>query len=173
MRQYDVVSRIFLILSTINFVIAAPVLVQDKRQACLDVVHNPEGAITVLGGRGGDEVELVEFFDKLLTKPESSGSAPSNPDHGVTNVVDGPPPTRQSPTVSRWGGTGHCRAQCWRIGLTRTVHRWGRMRRGRTQDRRQSSARTIGSWSRNPHRRQSSTRTTGSCRHQGHRKGSR
>ncbi len=57
------------------------------------MVHNPEGAITVLGGRGGDEVELVEFFDKLLTKPESSGSAPSNPDHGVTNVVDGPPPT--------------------------------------------------------------------------------
>ena len=99
MRQYDVVSRIFLILSTINFVIAAPVLVQDKRQACLDVVHNPEGAIIVLGERGGQEMELTDFLDNWLTKPkESSGSAPSNPDHGPTNVVDGPPPNPATST---------------------------------------------------------------------------
>ncbi len=99
MRQYDLVSHIFLILSIINFALAAPVLVQEKRQACLDVVHNPEGAIIVLGERGGQEMELTDFLDNWLTKPkESSGSAPSNPDHGPTNVVDGPPPNPATST---------------------------------------------------------------------------
>jgi len=55
-----------------------PVLVQEKRQACLDVVHDHEDGITVLGERGGEEVELTDFLDNWFTKPkESSGSAPS------------------------------------------------------------------------------------------------
>ena len=95
MRPYDVVSQIFLILSIIKFALAAPVLVREKRQACLDVVHNHEDAITVLGKRGG-EPELLELWPKIMEdyipKPESSGSVPFNPVHEETNVVDRPPP---------------------------------------------------------------------------------
>jgi len=101
MRQYDLVSHIFLILSIINFALAAPVLVQEKHQTCHDVLYNPEDATTVLGKRGSDDVELADFLDNWLTKPESSsGSAPSNPDHGAANVIDGSPPNPATSTVS-------------------------------------------------------------------------
>jgi hypothetical protein len=63
MRRYDIVSAIFLILSIIDFALAAPVLVQEKRQACVDVVHRPKDVITVLGKRGDEELEkLVEDY---------------------------------------------------------------------------------------------------------------
>jgi hypothetical protein len=55
MRRYNIVSRILLILTVITFTLAAPVLVQEKRQAWLDVVHVPEDVITVLGKRILDE----------------------------------------------------------------------------------------------------------------------
>src|SRR6266566_4480004 len=55
MRRYNIVSRILLILTVITFVLGAPVLVQDKRQACVDVVHVPEDVITVLGKRTREE----------------------------------------------------------------------------------------------------------------------
>lgn len=50
MRQYNVVSRILLILIVIiTFALAVPVLVQEECQTCVDVVRVPENAITVLG----------------------------------------------------------------------------------------------------------------------------
>ncbi len=45
MRRYDLVSRIFLILSIIDVALAAPVLVQEKCQAYLGVVYNPEPSV--------------------------------------------------------------------------------------------------------------------------------
>ncbi|KAN0123263.1 hypothetical protein V8E52_003216 [Russula decolorans] len=59
MRRYDIVSGILLILSIIDFALAAPVLVQEKRQASVDVVHIPKDVITVLGKRGSEEVEKL------------------------------------------------------------------------------------------------------------------
>jgi hypothetical protein len=65
MRRYDIVSRIILILSIIDFALAAPVLVQEKHQARVDVVHIPRDMITVLEKRGGAAENLVEFFKTL------------------------------------------------------------------------------------------------------------
>ena len=55
MRQFNIVSRTLLILTVITSTRAAPVLVQEKRQACVDVVQVPEDAITVLEKRILDE----------------------------------------------------------------------------------------------------------------------
>ena len=53
MRRYDIVFGIILILYIIDFALAAPVLVQEKRQAYADVVHTPKGARTALRKRVG------------------------------------------------------------------------------------------------------------------------
>jgi hypothetical protein len=60
MRRYNIVSRIILIITVIAFALAAPVLVQEKSQAGIDVVHVPGDVITVLGKR-----ILEEDFDVL------------------------------------------------------------------------------------------------------------
>ena len=54
MRRYDIVSLIPLILIIITFALAAPVQVQEKRQA-------PEDVITVLGKQTLDE-DLYTMF---------------------------------------------------------------------------------------------------------------
>ncbi|KAN0115599.1 hypothetical protein V8E52_006718 [Russula decolorans] len=59
MRRYDIVSGILLILSVIDFALAAPLLVQENHQACVDVVHIPKDVITVLGKRGDEELEKL------------------------------------------------------------------------------------------------------------------
>jgi hypothetical protein len=51
MRRYDIVYGILLIISIIDFAVAAPILVHEKRQARFDVVHIPRDAVTVLGKR--------------------------------------------------------------------------------------------------------------------------
>ncbi len=61
MRQYNIISQIILILSVINFALVAPVLVQKKRQVCLDVLHVPMDMMSVFGetrwlGEVGDAV---------------------------------------------------------------------------------------------------------------------
>ena len=98
MRLYDIVSGVILILSIIDFAPAAPVPVQEKRQACVDMVHIPRDVIAVLGERGDEELE--KLLTKVLTnteKPvESSGahappsSASPGPDDGSRNVVQAP-----------------------------------------------------------------------------------
>jgi hypothetical protein len=113
MRWCDIVSGILLILSIIDFALAAPisVQVQEKRQACVNVVHIPNDLMTVLGKRGNEELEklLEEYFNAMGKQVESSdahassgsassgsassGTAPSELDHGSTNVVQAPAST--------------------------------------------------------------------------------
>ena len=108
MRPYDVVSGILLILSIIDFALAAPVLVQEKR-AGIDAVHMiPKDVITVLGKRMDEDLrELTELLDGLVrmfgVKTEdsagtvthaSSSSAPLGPGHGSTNVAHAPEPNK-------------------------------------------------------------------------------
>ena len=99
MRRYDIVSGILLILSIIDFAFAAPVLLQEKHQARVDVVHIPKDVITVLGKRMDEEEpeKLLEKYFKTGKEPvessdthASSSSAPPGPDHGSTNVVQAP-----------------------------------------------------------------------------------
>jgi hypothetical protein len=87
MRRYDVVSGIIFIIFIIDSALAAPVLVQEKRQARVDVVHMPKDVITVLGKRVNEELEkLLEAYFKRMGEPlkssdahASSSSAPSRP----------------------------------------------------------------------------------------------
>jgi hypothetical protein len=108
MRRYDVVSGILLILSIIDSALAAPVLVQEKRQASVDVAHVPEDVITMLGKRGNGYLQnfLEEYF-KSMGKPlessdahASSSSAPPGPDRGSTNVAQAPAPNAASSSSS-------------------------------------------------------------------------
>ena len=109
MRRSDVVSGAILILSIVNFALAAPVLVQEKRQPCVDVVHIPKDLVSVLGKRG-DTVTvdnlLDEFYKVMEEQAESSkahsssSSVPSGPDHGSTSVVQAPPPNPASSTAN-------------------------------------------------------------------------
>jgi hypothetical protein len=109
MRRYYIVSGILLILPIIDFAVAAPVLVQEKRQAGVDVVHIPEDAITMLGKRGD---ELNELWLKLFGHPEdhfakpeessaarpSSSSPPSGPADGWTDVKQPLPSIPEEPS---------------------------------------------------------------------------
>jgi hypothetical protein len=101
MRRYNIVYGFLLFLSIIDFALAAPVLVQEKRQACVDVVHIPRDVITVLGKRGFEHLDkfarLAEAYFKTLGEPvessdahASSSSTLPGPDHGSTNVVQAP-----------------------------------------------------------------------------------
>jgi hypothetical protein len=108
MRRYDIMSGILLILSIIDFALAAPVLVQEKRQAGIDVVHIPEDVITVLGKRidEDDLGKLVENFKAWGKQIDSSdthaslSSVPPGPDHGSTGVVQAPTPNPESSTAN-------------------------------------------------------------------------
>ena len=75
MRRHDIVSGI-LILFIIDFAIAAPVLVQEKNQAVVDVAHLPKDVVTVLGKRGDDDLEKLaaEYF-KTWGRPMGSSDA--------------------------------------------------------------------------------------------------
>jgi hypothetical protein len=104
MRRYNIVSGILLILSFIDFALAAPVLVQEKRQAWVNLMHIPKDVIIMLGKRWDEDLEKLwgEYFDNSghlqesgnLESPAtytSSSSAPSEPDHGSTSVVQAAP----------------------------------------------------------------------------------
>jgi hypothetical protein len=73
MRRYDIISGILLILSIIDFALAAPVSAQEKGQENNDVVYKPtEDVITVLGTRWEEDLEkLGEDFLKTGEKPVS------------------------------------------------------------------------------------------------------
>jgi hypothetical protein len=115
MCRCDIVSGILLILSIIDFALAAPVLVQknlEKRQTSVDVVHIPKDVITVLGKRGNEELEkFTEEYFKSVGKPfessdahasssSASSSAPPGPDQGLTNVVLRPAPDPASSSAN-------------------------------------------------------------------------
>ena len=95
--RYGIVSGILLILSVIDFALAAPILVQEKRQTSVDEVHMPKDVITVLGKRMDDDFEefsrLVDgYFRPWKKLVASSSSVPLGPDHGPTNAVQAPVP---------------------------------------------------------------------------------
>ncbi|KAI0271180.1 hypothetical protein BGY98DRAFT_1006721, partial [Russula aff. rugulosa BPL654] len=79
MRRHDIVTGILLILSIIDFALAAPVLVQEKRQARARVVHMPKDVITVSGKRWEEELEkLGEDYFKTSKPVESSSTHSSS-----------------------------------------------------------------------------------------------
>src|SRR5712672_1697584 len=102
MRRYDIISGILLILSIIDFALAAPVSVQEKRQETLKDVT------TVLGKRGDEVlVDLGKEYFKTWEKPvasssthSSSSSVASGPDPGSTNAVQPPAPNAASSTAN-------------------------------------------------------------------------
>jgi len=96
MRQYHMVSGILLILSIIDSALAAPLLVQEKRQTCVDAVmlNIPKDVITVLAKRGEEEdiAMLAEKYMKKLAKSSaSSSSAPPRPDLWSIDIPQAPP----------------------------------------------------------------------------------
>jgi hypothetical protein len=107
-----IVSGIFLILPIINFAVAAPVLVQEKLQARVDVVHIPKHAVTMLGKRAGELDEILwdaegHYFvrpeysakpgESSATRP-SSGSRPSGLGSGPTDVEQPQPSIPEQPS---------------------------------------------------------------------------
>jgi hypothetical protein len=71
MCRYNIVSRILLIITVITFALAAPALIQEKRQACVDGVHAPEDVITVLRKRAREQ-DLWLDLDLGLTWYENA-----------------------------------------------------------------------------------------------------
>ena len=99
--RYDIVTRILLILSIIDFALAAPVSVQEKRQARADGVNIPKDATTVLGKRWDEETvrKMLDKYHELMMELDtssSSSSASSVADHESTNVVLQPAPNPAS-----------------------------------------------------------------------------
>ena len=91
MCRYNIVSRILLILTFITFALAAPVLVQEKRQASVNEVYAPRDMITVLGKRAiGDDLPI------LLGEVEDHVPEVHVPQPNLAGVhvpeVDAPPP---------------------------------------------------------------------------------
>jgi hypothetical protein len=121
MRRYDIVFGILLILSIIDLALAAPLLVQEKRHACVDVVQIPKDVITVLGKRGEEDLEksaklAEEYFEKWGNPVESSdahaspSSAPPGPDHGSMNDAQAPAPNpnpNSNPASPKESGQAH------------------------------------------------------------------
>ena len=100
MRRYNILSGILLILSIIDFALAAPVSAQEKRQEHVNAVHIPKDVTTVLEERWEEDLEkLGEEYLKKGGKPvDSSSSASSGSDHGSTNAMQ--PPVVPNPASS-------------------------------------------------------------------------
>jgi hypothetical protein len=100
MRRSDIIFGILLVLSIIDFALAAPLLAQKKRHAYVDVVQIPEDVVTVVRKRGPEDEELQNLLkqldDYVAEWPESSdshapsGSAPLRTDHGSMNNMQAP-----------------------------------------------------------------------------------
>lgn len=129
MRRYNMITGILLILSIVDFALAAPVSVQED-DAHFAAVKIPESVTTVMGKRLGEELEKLgeEYFKTSEKTVDSSGthlpssSAPSETDHGSTNDVQSPTQPTQptsntdqlpccSPLQAR-GNSKSCRKTC-------------------------------------------------------------
>jgi hypothetical protein len=101
MRRYDIVSGIFLILSIIDFALAAPVLVQEKRQASVTAAHIPKELITLLGKRW--EEDLVKpwekYYETLVDSEEPSATLTLSTNVGQPPAPD-PAPDPASSTAN-------------------------------------------------------------------------
>jgi hypothetical protein len=100
MRRFYIVSGILLILSTIDFAIAAPVLEQEKRQTGVDVMHILEDVVTTLGKRGDKLEELFRSYEAYITRlEESSAPRPENEVKQLPPSVPEIPPTNPKPST--------------------------------------------------------------------------
>jgi hypothetical protein len=89
MRWYDIASGILLFLPTVDFALAAPVLVQEKqRQARVDVVHIPKDVITVFGKRTGDG--MYDEIDRIIEKYFADFEIPSGEHSATSSSQPGP-----------------------------------------------------------------------------------
>jgi hypothetical protein len=94
-----IVSGILLIVPIVDFALAAPVLVQEKRQARADMTDISAYPITVLGKRGEIEEVGGKYIENWFVPAKessvahgSSSSAPSEPGHVSTSVMNAPAP---------------------------------------------------------------------------------
>ena len=110
MRRYYIISRVLLILPIIDFAVAAPTLVQEKRRAGVNAVHLvPGDAITMLGKRGGEFNELwlkyLSHWENHFADPEPSAIRPpsslppSEPADGWTNLKQPLPSIPEEPST--------------------------------------------------------------------------
>jgi hypothetical protein len=113
MRRYYIASGILLILAIIDFAVAAPVLVQEKRQVDVNVVQLPEDVTTMLGhlGKRGDEfLKLINIpedhfanLEDFAANPHGWGPSaprpPSGPADGSTSVKQPPSSTPEEPST--------------------------------------------------------------------------
>jgi hypothetical protein len=110
MRRYNIIPRILLILTVSTFALAAPVLVQERRQSGVDEVHVPRA---VLGKRAlSDYVRfMVDGFENMegpaedeplpnLAEehvPEAYAPQPNLPEEPVPEVHVPPPNLAEEP----------------------------------------------------------------------------
>ena len=90
-----IVSGILLFVPIIDFALAAPVLVQEKRQAYVDMTEMPAYPITVLGKRGEIEEVGGKYIENWFVPAKessaahgSSSSTPSEPGHVSMSVIN-------------------------------------------------------------------------------------
>jgi hypothetical protein len=101
--RLSTVAGVLFIIPIVDFALAAPVLAQEKCQACAEIANIPENPVTVFGKRGGlGEIEEVggRYIENWFAKPEQKPAA-SVSDHGkapsssITEsdyvLVDAPP----------------------------------------------------------------------------------
>jgi hypothetical protein len=90
MRRHNIVSRIILILTVITFALAAPALVQEKRQAFIDAAHAPEEVITVSRKRMEEQDMWLEYamryYDNVLGHLNPAGIHPDVPPPDLAGV---------------------------------------------------------------------------------------
>ena len=88
MHRCNIVPLILLVLSIINFALAAPALIPGKFQAYDDVVHVPKDVITVLGKRADEAnwiTRLLETFDGWLPRVSSSSESSDYSSEGAVS----------------------------------------------------------------------------------------
>ena len=81
-----IISGILLIIPVVDIALAAPVLVQEKRQACADVVDIPEYSLTVLGKRGEIEEVGGKYIENWFVLPKEESAAA----HGSPSSASNP-----------------------------------------------------------------------------------
>ena len=114
MHLYTVYG-ILLIVPIVDFALATPVLVQEKRQACDDMVGMATYPITVLEKRSGIDEEGMDLIENWIPKPienyipivkseepphihGSSSSTSLEPAHVETNAINAPLTGSVNPT---------------------------------------------------------------------------
>ena len=109
MRRYDIVSGILIILSIIDFALAAPVLAQEKRQAGVDALHIPRDVITVSGKRGDEDLaRLLDQYFKTTEKPAESSDSHASSNSAAPGLVHGSTTdTVQAPVPNPASSTGN------------------------------------------------------------------